>query len=195
MRIRKRFMQRKPLLLRKLWHSYKCVVVKHGRAMYLTGTEATLAQALAANLKIMNMRYSGYKRALEEGGLVFDEHLYGTAEFSSLDVQISTMLDRIFSEVPDVDGFFFATHVMAMDTFTYMSERHIDIRKFGYACIHEVNAFRLIVPNIKFAKMPVEEIGKNAVRIIYNNIMAKRKKVMLPVESLVIKCEMCNNKK
>ena len=61
-------------------------------------------------LKIMNMRYSGYKRALEEGGLVFDEHLYGTAEFSSLDVQISTMLDRIFSEVPDVDGFFFATH-------------------------------------------------------------------------------------
>ena len=146
-------------------------------------------------LKIMNMRYSGYKRALEEGGLVFDEHLYGTAEFSSLDVQISTMLDRIFSEVPDVDGFFFATHVMAMDTFTYMSERHIDIRKFGYACIHEVNAFRLIVPNIKFAKMPVEEIGKNAVRIIYNNIMAKRKKVMLPVESLVIKCEMCNNKK
>lgn len=145
-------------------------------------------------LKIMGMRCNGYKKALEENNLVFDKRLYGTVEFSHLNVQVSAMLDRIFTEAPDVDGFFFATHVMAMDTFVYMAERNIDMRRFGYACIHEVNSFRLIVPNIKFAKMPVEEIGKNAVRIIYNNIMAKRKKLTLPVESLVINCEMYNNK-
>lgn len=38
------------------------------------------------------------------------------------------------------------------------------------ACIHGVSAFRVLAPNMNIARMPIEEIGKNAVRILLGDI-------------------------
>ena len=50
-------------------------------------------------------------------------------------------------------------------------EKGININK-GYelACIHGVSAFRVLAPNMNIARMPIEEIGKNAVRILLGDI-------------------------
>lgn len=141
------------------------------------------------HLKIMDMRYDGYKRAMQEAGLELSPDLYGVVEFANFEENIGEVLDRMFNKVPDIDGIFFATHVLAMDTFCHCHDKHIDIKRLGLACIHEVSSFRLLAPTIKIARMPVQEIGKNTVRILHQNIVSKRNLEEFQTESLILRCE------
>ena len=123
------------------------------------------------HLETLNMRYMGYKRALQDSGLEVNPDLYGFVEYVDYEKNIYDVLDVIFQKVPDVDGFFFTTHILALEAFCYFHERNRDVnRQFGLACIHEVSAFRVLAPGISVARMPVEAIGKNAVRILHDNI-------------------------
>ncbi len=92
----------------------------------------------------------------------------GEVTFVDYEKNVFKTLDQIFSKVPDVDGFFFTTHILALEAFRYFYEKGININK-GYelACIHGVSAFRVLAPNMNIARMPIEEIGKNAVRFYY----------------------------
>lgn len=141
------------------------------------------------HLKIMEMRLNGYKRALREAGIEFDPNLCGIVEFSSFEENISSVLDDILAKRPDIDSIFFVTHVLAMDTFSYFQRCQIPWRDLDMACIHEVSAFHLLVPHMKIAKMPVKEIGMNAVRILHQNIISKREMMPMEKESLILKCE------
>lgn len=104
-------------------------------------------------------------------------------------------LDRIFAKAPDVDGFFFTTHILALEAFRYFHGRRIDINDgYGLACIHEVPAMSVLAPAMNVARMPVGEIGRNAVRMLLGDI---RNRGSLPrsadreFESLVLPCELC----
>ncbi len=68
-------------------------------------------------------------------------------------------------------GSSFTTHILALEAFRYFYEKGININK-GYelACIHGVSASRVLAPNMNIARMPIEEIGKNAVRILLGDI-------------------------
>ena len=123
------------------------------------------------HLRTMNMRREGYARALIEANLPVDPDLYGEVTFVDYEKNVFKTLDQIFSKVPDVDGFFFTTHILALEAFRYFYEKGININK-GYelACIHGVSAFRVLAPNMNIARMPIEEIGKNAVRSLLGDI-------------------------
>ena len=105
------------------------------------------------------MRREGYARALIEANLPVDPDLYGEVTFVDYEKNVFKTLDQIFSKVPDVDGFFFTTHILALEAFRYFYEKGININK-GYelACIHGVSAFRVLAPNMNIARMPIEEI-------------------------------------
>ena len=119
----------------------------------------------------MSMRKKGYIRALEEAGLDINPNLHGEVQFTNYETEIFEVLDAIFKKVPDVDGFFFTTHILALEAFRYFYERGIDINKgFGLACIHGVSAFRALAPQMLIARMPTEEIGQHAVNILLNEI-------------------------
>lgn len=141
------------------------------------------------HLKIMEMRLNGYKRALNEAGIAFDPDLCGIVEFADFEKNIGAVLDNILERRPDIDSIFFVTHVLAMDTFSYFQERQINLSDLDMACIHEIPAFHLLVPHMKIAKMPVMEIGRNAVRILHQNIVSKREMTPVKKEALVLKCD------
>ena len=69
----------------------------------------------------------------------------------------------------------------------------ININK-GYelACIHGVSAFRVLAPNMNIARMPIEEIGKNAVRILLGDIKYRLENSTekREVETLVLPCSL-----
>jgi LacI family transcriptional regulator len=144
------------------------------------------------HLETMNMRYEGYKKALTETDREINPELYGFVEYDGYEKKIVPILDNIFKKVPDVDAFFFTTHILALEAFLYFNEKGIDINGKGYslACIHEVSAFRILSPNINVARMPVEDIGKNAVKILHDNIEAIRndKKQAYPFNKMVLPC-------
>ena len=122
-------------------------------------------------LYTMSMRKKGYIKALEEAGLDTNPDLHGEVQFTNYETEIFNVLDTIFKKVPDVDGFFFTTHILALEAFRYFYEKGININKgFELACIHGVSAFRALAPKMLIARMPIEEIGKNAVHILLNEI-------------------------
>ena len=142
-----------------------------------------------SHLTTMNLRTQGYKRAIEEAGLEWEPGLYGYVDFIDYENNIIQTLDTIFEKVKDVDAFFFATHILALEAFCYFANKHIDINKyFGLACMHEVSTFKVLAPKMNIARMPIEEIGQHAVRILHENIMSKQHKSSYDVYSEKLSC-------
>jgi LacI family transcriptional regulator len=123
-----------------------------------------------SHLQIIQLRCEGYRRALTDAGLEVSPDLYGLVEYMDSEKNITHALDKIFQTAPDVDGFFFVSHTLALATFLYFHEKGLDVNKYGLACIHEVSEFKILAPQINVARMSVEDIGQNAVRILCDNI-------------------------
>lgn len=100
------------------------------------------------HLPTMELRHRGYLRALAEAGLHADPRLYGEVAYAGYRQHVCDTLDRILAMVPDTDGFFFTTHILATEALRYFHDRGIDISdgRLGLACMHEDPLFRLAAP-------------------------------------------------
>ena len=126
------------------------------------------------HLTTMDMRFRGYKKAMEEAGMPMHPDLYGLVEYINYEENLCNVLDTILKKAPDVDGFFFTTHILALETLCYFSDHNISVNQFGMACIHEVPTFKVMAPTMHIARMPVEDIGANCVKILHENIENNR---------------------
>lgn len=131
-----------------------------------------------SHLTTMNERNEGYKQALSDSGIKYNPVLIGNVEYEDYENKIIKVLDNIFEKVSDIDGFFFTTHILALEAFLYFNNKGIDFnRQFKLACIHEVSLFKILAPEINIAKMPITDIGKNAVDILLEEIRAKKEQL------------------
>jgi len=148
-------------------------------------------------LTTLSLRYKGYLRALHEAGISSEQSLYGAMDYFNYEENLNTVLDRIFREVPDVDGFFFTTHILALESFRYFNNNNININKgYGMACIHETPTFNILAPQMSIARMPVQDIGKNAVRLLLHDIEIRKSKIKDKEENknpLVLPCTLSLN--
>ena len=126
------------------------------------------------HLLTLQQRYIGYCRAHEVNGLPIDPSLKVNVEFKGFEHNIVSVLDELFTTHPDIDSLFFISHILAVEALVYMYERGMDVNKFGLACIHEVSTFRALAPKINTARIPVEAMGREAVRILINNVEQKQ---------------------
>ena len=125
-------------------------------------------------LTTMNLRTEGYKMAIEKAGLEINPHLIHNVTYENYEKNLVDILDTIFEKVPDVDGFFFATHILALEAFLYFYKKGIDFNnKFGLACIHSVATFEILSPNINVAEMPINDIGETVVNVLLGKIDSK----------------------
>lgn len=141
------------------------------------------------HLQEMEDRCKGYEKAIIDAGMKFNKDLVGDVDFEDREEDIFDVLDRIYHQFPDVDGFFFATHVLAIEAFRYFHERGIDISS-GYqlGSIQSEKSFRAIAPRMRIAQMPVEEISREAVRMVLECIQCYHKKEERPQEHIVLDC-------
>lgn len=144
----------------------------------------------ASRLPTMELRRQGYADALSDARIQVDPAL--SAEVSVVDhrLHVDRALDRIFETVPDVDGFFFATHILASEALRYFHDRGIDYNRLGLACMHEDPLFRILAPGMNVARFPVEEIGCQAVRMILDRIDGKHEAKPFVPEAKVFACEL-----
>lgn len=92
-----------------------------------------------------------------------------------------------------LDGFFFTTHILALEAFRYFHDRGIDINDgYGLACIHEVPFMSVLAPACHVARMPVGRIGRESVRMLLED-MRRRKSAgeVPPAETVELECELC----
>lgn len=143
------------------------------------------------HLLTMNLRYEGYADALADAEIRIDPALYGEVPSADYRTNIDRTLDRIFETAPDVEGFFFTTHILAVEALRYFHDRGIDINsgKYGLACMHEDSLFRILAPKMNIARFPIEEIGRHAVRMLLEQIECKSRNATFVPESKVLSCE------
>ncbi|MDR1337107.1 MAG: LacI family transcriptional regulator [Tannerella sp.] len=126
------------------------------------------------HLHHMNLRRKGYEKALKRHRIEINPELIGEIAFHGYEKGTPAALDRIFHNVPDVDGFFFTSHILAIEAFQYFRVHHMDYnRKFGLGCIHEEPLFQNLAPHINVAMMPVAKIGKRIVDMLAEQMNAK----------------------
>lgn len=139
----------------------------------------------------INMRHDGYARAITESNLALNPDLYGEVPFIHYEEEVYKTLDHIFAKTPDVDGFFFTTHILALLAFRYFFEHKIKFNsRFQLACIHSTPELHIVAPNMFIAQMPIEDIGKNTVDILLKRIQSRNSKAHKEEskENLVLSC-------
>lgn len=142
------------------------------------------------HLYTMQLRYSGYADAHEHMGVTPEPELYGEVNQKDYENSIAGVLDRMFETTPDVDAFFFTTHVLATHFFQYCSRKGINW-DFGYACIHKEQIFDVLAPHMNVAQLPISSMGREAVRILLQEIghsKIKKKKTDTPKQGVILSC-------
>ncbi|MEG0806741.1 MAG: LacI family DNA-binding transcriptional regulator [Alistipes sp.] len=146
------------------------------------------------HLLTMDMRREGYTNALSDFHLHLNPDLYCEIPYVNYQETIYDALDRIFEAVPDVDGFFFTTHILAIEALRYFYDRGIDVDDgtWGLACMHEDSLFRALAPKMNIAQFPIVEIGQSAVRLLLRQIRSNSDSNAAPFvpESEVVPCRM-----
>lgn len=134
-------------------------------------------------------RRKGYEQALRAAGLPVDESLIVEVPFETYRQEVFGALDKVFHDNSQVDGFFFTSHIMALEAFRYFYEHGIDINeRFQLGCFHGIPAFEAFAPNILVSWMPEEQIGKTAVEIIHEQIECKKKNQKFLPKHVVLNC-------
>jgi LacI family transcriptional regulator len=128
------------------------------------------------HLIVMMMRMNGYRAALAKARISQNESLFVSVNRANYEEDIKVKLDNLFEKEPDVDGFFFATHYLALESIRYFINRGIDYQKrFQMGCFHTTTAIDLLAPNMLFSMMPIEKMCLRAVDILIDNIESKEK--------------------
>ena len=135
-------------------------------------------------------RVQGYMDALEEACIPFDREMYADLSIDTWRDDLPTVLDRILAIRPRIDAFFFTTHVLVEELIHYAQARSINLDEMcQIACFHGSPILRSLLPSITIAKMPIEGMAMESVRLLCDRIEYSRKMIPAPPsEHLVLDC-------
>lgn len=125
------------------------------------------------HLYVVKQRLEGYRRALRDAGLSDDIALEVFIDRQTYESDITEKLDCLFIEMPDVDGFFFATHYLAMSTIRYFVNNSIDYHRYVMGCFDVMDGLDILAPEMCSALFPIEDMSKEAVDILLDNIQSE----------------------
>lgn len=125
-------------------------------------------------LGVMQQRFKGYLSALQNASIDTDPRLVLDIEYDEYESDIIKKLDKLFTTCPDVDGFFFATHFLALEALRYFYKHSVDItEKVGLGCLHRMPSFSILAPGMIVVDQPVSMIGKQSVDILIQHVKNK----------------------
>lgn len=126
------------------------------------------------HLYVMKQRLDGYRKALKDLNVSNDLGLEVFVDRISYKTDLVERLDCLFEEVPDVDGFFFSTHYLALEAIRYFINHKIDYHtRFNMGCFHDTAALDILSPEMSITRMPIEEMGVQAIQTLLENIRDK----------------------
>lgn len=124
------------------------------------------------HLSVMQLRYNGHIKALEDNDLSFDQSLYVEIEKYNYDEEFEKKMGNLFALSSKVDAILFSTHHLAHGVIKYLNQNKIlFLSQVEIASFHSNNVLELLVPNLSLVKIPIDEIGSMAVDILLDNIV------------------------
>lgn len=126
------------------------------------------------HLYVMKQRLDGYRRALRDLDVSGHLELEVFVDRQGYKRDLAERLDCLFEEVPDVDGFFFSTHYLALEAIRYFINHKMDYHtRFNMGCFHDTAALDILSPEMSITRMPIDEMGVQAVQTLLENIRDK----------------------
>ena len=134
-------------------------------------------------------RVQGYRDALQEANMSFDGELYAELSVENYREEIPSVLDHVFSVCPQVDAFFFTTHMLVDVLVCYFHSHGLKFTSHcQFACFHGNPVYSKLLPSISIVQMPLEEMAMESVRLLCDQIEGRKKKIEIPRERLVLDC-------
>lgn len=126
------------------------------------------------HLYVMKQRLDGYRKALRDLNVSNNLELEVFVDRQSYEKDLIERLDCLFEDVPDVDGFFFSTHYLALEAIRYFINHKIDYHaRFHMGSFHDTTALDILSPEMSITRMPIEQMGVQAIQTLLENIRDK----------------------
>lgn len=136
----------------------------------------------------MESRRIGYETALKENNIEIDPSLYLSVPIASYKENLPDALQNFFSTAHDVDGLFFSTHILLEETIKFIHTKKIDANKYKLASMRTNQFLEFMVPHLRVADFPENEMGKTAVEILLSHIEDRRQGEEWENQSVVFNC-------
>ncbi|GAA4209864.1 LacI family DNA-binding transcriptional regulator [Pedobacter jeongneungensis] len=141
------------------------------------------------NVEQIVERYDGYKKALEDNGIKYDENLVLKIHFNQEESETISQIKQLF-EQKNIDAVLFATNYLAISGLKVLKQINKKIGDdFAVIAYDDHEAFELHTPGISTVQQPLEEIAENVIKIILKQLSSKTKlenqQVIIPAKLII----------
>ncbi|WP_293786859.1 LacI family DNA-binding transcriptional regulator [uncultured Pedobacter sp.] len=135
------------------------------------------------NVAQITERHDGYKKALEDNGIVYDDSLVLKIHFNQEENETIAQIKSLLAH-KKVDAVLFVTNYLAISGLKALKQIDKKIGDdFAIIAYDDHEAFELHTPRISAIQQPLEEIAEAIIKLILNRLSSKGK---LPAEELII---------
>jgi LacI family transcriptional regulator len=135
------------------------------------------------NVEQIIERYDGYKKALEDNGIKYDDNLVLKIHFNQEESETIAQIQELF-ENKKIDAVLFATNYLAISGLKALKQINKKVGDdFGVIAYDDHEAFELHTPRISAVQQPLEEIAETIIKLILSRLSSKGK---LPAEEVII---------
>ena len=128
-------------------------------------------------------RLEGYKKALVDYGLPYDESLVLKIHFNQDEKDTISQMESLFND-QQIDAVLFATNYLAISGLKVLKQIKKQIgADFSVIAYDDHVAFELHTPGISTVQQPLEEIAENVIQLILSQLSSKSK---LPNQQIII---------
>ena len=128
-------------------------------------------------------RLEGYKKALEDHQIKYDENLVVKIHFNQNEEETAEQIKQLF-ETKEIDAVLFATNYLAISGLKVLKSIGKKVGKdLAVIAYDDHEAFELHSPGISTVQQPLEEIAENVIKLILNQLSSKTE---IPAEQIII---------
>jgi LacI family transcriptional regulator len=141
------------------------------------------------NVEQIVERYDGYKKALEDNGIKYDENLVLKIHFNQEESETISQIKQLL-EQKKIDAVLFATNYLAISGLKVLKQINKKIGDdFAIIAYDDHEAFELHTPGISTVQQPLEEIAENVIKLILKQLSSKAKpenqQIIIPAKLII----------
>lgn len=141
-----------------------------------------------SHLTSITERVRGYKDALDEAGLPWDESLVLEIPYDDIRGAIATQVPALLKRDKPIQALFALNNNLAMASLKVIQQQGLSIPKdIALLSFDDIDLFDIYQPSITAVEQPVREMGTQAVAVLLDKVEKKDKaslpdQIMLPTE-------------
>ncbi len=135
------------------------------------GRDRIAMLAYDTKMEHMQERIRGYKAALEDNGITFDESWLARVSYQDLGSHVSSAIKGMIKPKLQVNGFFFATNSLAVESLKLLTSSGVCIPDdLAVVSFDESDAFDLFYSPVSYVSQSLYDIGKGAIDLALSRI-------------------------